>query len=210
MKRSYSTEEENIFSIIPLEITNGIQFHLLTVSLINFGRTCKYLYRIQKPFMLLKEKQIYDIYMRRIKKDLKKKGLFDFLKHFLRQFESAIRGNYLDYYLTHDTGHSDSCILVEMPTSICFLEVMDYIEKRNDPERYHMEQEHAESEDSENSNQDPNFDMITLYARGDFGGAELRFIFTDSENVRDASLHWSDLKKIYCRNLWQLLASKGK
>lgn len=206
MKRSSSTEDnEDIFSKVPLEITYEIQSKLKIASLIQLGRTCKFLHQTQKAYIDRKEKEISDLCTKRMREDLEKKGLFHLLIEILPLFQCVIRGLYLDYYLTHDTGHPTVCIILEMPKAREFLfDALIYIHQNIDLTRYIA---------------CINFEStVNIIAKPDFTRYEVRIIHTKHDNVSPYDTCYSkfgleyaqytDLKKVYFKNVCQFLHSK--
>jgi len=202
MKRSHPTE--NIFSKIPLELTYEIQSKLPVASLIQFGRTCLYLNQTQKDYIEIKEKDLSDLCLKRIIEDLEQKDLLNLLRELLPLFKCVIKGLYLSYYLTYDTEHTSNCIVIEMPKFTHFFSALRYIHKKIDRTRYmaYINLEHK----------------IHICPKGDPETYLVRIIYSEYENVYQLGTcssilgveysQYTDLKKVYFKNVSHFLASK--
>jgi len=199
MKRR-QTEDEIIFYRLPLEVLNKMQSMLKVASFINLGRTCKELHETQITYMKFREEEIYTRCLARIKSYLEELELLKLLEGFLPLFESNIRGPLVSQYL-HNVLVTNvaliKLVIIQMPYHIDLLKVCDYFKKNMDFGKYIFTYNTIIGE-IWIFNKETTRELLVQIQRVKVYGKQ-KFI---------SRCLCTDLKKIYCQNLWQLLKRK--
>jgi len=196
MKRRYS-QNEITFNMLPLELKNKIHSLLETKSLIRLGNTCKHLYEIRKNYMQLEETNLYKECIQRVRIDLEKKRLSKLVENFVAKFKSVIRGLYLNSLLMYDTGVAHGDIRIEIDQSVNIYHVIDYIKDNIDHQEYIFSESYY---------------TIELFNKRDETLCVLRIEYTDFDDIYNGpecdfgyAKCCTDLRKVYCKNVWKLL-----
>jgi len=202
MKRSSSIPNEVLFLRLPIELINKIQSILMIVSLIRLGRTCKTLYEIQKSYLEFKAIDIHAICIQRIREYLEKRDLFDFVEKFLLKFDSIISGSFVLGYLFENIASYPMTICVSK--LILFEDVYNYIKQNI-------------NDQSSLICVDYDFSIIGIIDKVKPKKIQITIVFSEDEKIiqsfEDKLPHLArktatNLKKLYCLHLWELLKHK--